>query len=101
MWALSETVRYAQSKGMIVIMDGKRNDIGSTMQAYAKAHLGTTALRDQQQAAFGSDMLTVNAISARTVSNRCANLRREGQGHLCTGENLQSFLRRASGPEDR
>ena len=30
MWALSETVRYAQSKGMIVIMDGKRNDIGST-----------------------------------------------------------------------
>ena len=60
MWALSETVRYAQSKGMIVIMDGKRNDIGSTMQAYAKAHLGTTALRDQQQAAFGSDMLTVN-----------------------------------------
>ena len=44
----------------IFIMDGKRNDIGSTMQAYAKAHLGTTALRDQQQAAFGSDMLTVN-----------------------------------------
>ena len=41
MWALSETVRYAQSKGMIVIMDGKRNDIGSTMQAYAKAHLAT------------------------------------------------------------
>ena len=35
MWALCETVKYAQQKGMIVIMDGKRNDIGSTMQAYA------------------------------------------------------------------
>ena len=57
---LAETVAYARAKGMFVITDGKRNDIGSTMQAYAKAHLGTTALRDQQQAAFGSDMLTVN-----------------------------------------
>jgi len=36
-----ETVKYAQSKDMIVLADGKRNDIGSTSQAYADGHLGT------------------------------------------------------------
>ena len=60
MWALCETVKYAQEKGMIVIMDGKRNDIGSTMQAYAKAHLGTSTVNGKELSAFGSDMLTVN-----------------------------------------
>ncbi len=35
MRALSETIAYAKSKGMFVITDGKRNDIGSTMEAYA------------------------------------------------------------------
>lgn len=60
MCALCETVKYAQEKGMIVIMDGKRNDIGSTMQAYAKAHLGTSTVNGKELSAFGSDMLTVN-----------------------------------------
>ena len=60
MWALCETVKYAQEKGMIVIMDGKRNDIGSTMQAYAKAHLGVSEVNGKEFSAFGSDMLTVN-----------------------------------------
>lgn len=58
---LAQTVAYAKEKGMFVIMDGKRNDIGSTMQAYADAHLGTTPLPEQGEfAAFGSDALTVN-----------------------------------------
>ncbi len=60
MWALCETVKYAQQKGMIVIMDGKRNDIGSTMLAYAKAHLGVSEVNGKELSAFGSDMLTVN-----------------------------------------
>ena len=60
MWALCETVKYAQQKGMIVIMDGKRNDIGSTMQAYAKAHLGVSGVNGKELSAFGSDMLAVN-----------------------------------------
>ena len=38
----AETVSYAKSKGMFVITDGKRNDIGTTMEAYANAHLGIT-----------------------------------------------------------
>lgn len=37
---LGETVAYAKSKGLIVILDGKRNDIGSTAAAYAEAWLG-------------------------------------------------------------
>ena len=40
--ALCDTIAYAKSKGMFVITDGKRNDIGTTMEAYATAHLGHT-----------------------------------------------------------
>jgi len=58
--ALVKTIRYAKEKGMFVITDGKRNDIGSTMQAYAAAHLGVTDIAGEQTAAFGSDALTVN-----------------------------------------
>ncbi|MGN0614049.1 MAG: orotidine 5'-phosphate decarboxylase / HUMPS family protein, partial [Porcipelethomonas sp.] len=32
--ALDKTIRYAKLKGMYVITDGKRNDIGATMEAY-------------------------------------------------------------------
>ena len=48
--AFYETVAYAQSKGMYVIADAKRNDIGSTAGAYSKAFFDT----------LGSEALTVN-----------------------------------------
>ena len=57
---LTETISYAKEKGMVVITDGKRNDIGATMQAYAAAHLGTTEIEGAQVEAFGADALTVN-----------------------------------------
>ena len=57
---LYKTIRYAQEKGMFVMTDGKRNDIGATMDAYATAHLGFTDVEGQQLAAFGADALTVN-----------------------------------------
>lgn len=60
MEALYKTIAYAKEKGMYVIIDGKRNDIGSTMEAYAEAHLGLTELEDEQIAAFDGDALTVN-----------------------------------------
>lgn len=60
MRVLAETIRYAQGKGMFVITDGKRNDIGATMQAYAKAHLGEIEVEGERFAAFGADALTVN-----------------------------------------
>lgn len=57
---LAKTIEYAQSKGMYVITDGKRNDIGATMEAYASAHLGCTMVGGQELEAFGADALTVN-----------------------------------------
>ena len=58
--ALTETIAYAKSKGMFVITDGKRNDIGTTMEAYATAHLGVTDVAGEALEAFGADALTVN-----------------------------------------
>lgn len=58
--ALYKTIEYAHKKGMYVITDGKRNDIGATMEAYAAAHLGKTAVGDEEIEAFGADALTVN-----------------------------------------
>ena len=57
---LSETIAYAKQHKMFVITDGKRNDIGSTMEAYADAHLGVTRVGDEIIPAFNSDALTVN-----------------------------------------
>ena len=58
---LTETIAYAKEKGMFVITDGKRNDIGTTMQAYAAAHIGKTDIEGETAEAFGADALTVNA----------------------------------------
>ena len=60
MRTLQETIAYAGEKGLFVITDGKRNDIGATMTAYAAAHLGTTDVEGEEVAAFGADALTVN-----------------------------------------
>ncbi len=58
--ALYKTIEYAQSKGMFVIVDGKRNDIGATMEAYTNAYLGSTMIDGEEVEAFGADGLTVN-----------------------------------------
>ena len=60
MKALAETIAYAKEKGMFVIIDGKRNDIGTTMEAYATAHLGKTDVFGEKTEAFGAEALTVN-----------------------------------------
>lgn len=57
---LHKTIEYAQKKGMFVIVDGKRNDIGATMEAYSKAYLGKTEVDSFQLEGFGADALTVN-----------------------------------------
>lgn len=60
MKALTETIAYAREKGLFVITDGKRGDIGATMEAYAAAHLGRTEMGGPSAEAFGADALTVN-----------------------------------------
>ena len=52
--ALADVIRYAQDKGLLVLLDVKRNDIGSTAVAYAKGYLGREA------SVWGADALTVN-----------------------------------------
>ena len=37
---LHRTISYAKEKGLYVILDVKRNDIGSTAEAYSRAYLG-------------------------------------------------------------
>jgi len=59
--ALWRTCDYAKSKGMYVICDGKRNDIGSTAAAYSAAYLGTVKVGNTEIEPFGCDALTVNA----------------------------------------
>ena len=55
------TIEYAKSRGMLVMADAKRNDIGSTAEAYATAFLGKTMFPDGvEREAYGADMLTVN-----------------------------------------
>ena len=55
-----KTVKYAEEKGLIVIADGKRNDIGNTAGAYAKAFLGKTQLFGHAESASPVDCVTVN-----------------------------------------
>ena len=62
MRAFAETVRYASEKGMLVMTDAKRNDIGATAECYAKAYLGETKVADAAYTAFDSDFLTVNGL---------------------------------------
>lgn len=54
------TVNYARGRGMTVIADCKRNDIGSTAGCYSKAYLGKTDLCGKKLRAFPADMLTIN-----------------------------------------
>ena len=60
MRAFLQTLQYAKAKGMLVMTDAKRNDIGATAECYAKAYLGETDVCGRAHSAFDSDFLTVN-----------------------------------------
>jgi orotidine-5'-phosphate decarboxylase len=55
MVALGRVINYASSKGLLVVLDGKRNDIDTTATAYAQGILGTKG-----QSPWGADALTVS-----------------------------------------
>jgi len=55
MAVLKEVIDYATTKGLLVVLDGKRNDIGSTAQGYAEAYLGPG-----DASPWGCDALTVS-----------------------------------------
>lgn len=54
------TVDYCKEKGLVVIGDAKRGDIGSTSAAYAAGHIGSVQVGSKTYSAFDTDFLTVN-----------------------------------------
>jgi orotidine-5'-phosphate decarboxylase len=64
MRAYEETLKYAKSKGLLTIADAKRNDIGSTAEAYAQAFLGEVSFFEGENEVvtpiFDADSITIN-----------------------------------------
>lgn len=58
--AFQKTVDYCREKGLLVIGDVKRGDIGSTSAAYAAGHLGRTRIGSREYSLFNEDFATVN-----------------------------------------
>ena len=58
--AFYKTVQYCKEKGLIVIGDIKRGDIGSTSEAYAVGHLGKVQVGSKSYYGFDEDFVTVN-----------------------------------------
>ena len=79
------TARYAQKRGMLVIADCKRNDIGSTATAYAEGILGKTELLlGESMEMSGFDACTVNAyLGIDGVQPFIDVAKREGKGLFC------------------
>jgi len=64
MIGLGEVIRHASAAGLMVIVDGKRNDIGSTATAYADAYLGS-GTNGSPASPWGGDALTVSPYLGR------------------------------------
>lgn len=58
--AFKKTVDYCKEKGLVVIGDVKRGDIGSTSEAYATGHLGKVKVGSKAYYGFDEDFATVN-----------------------------------------
>ena len=65
MWAFGRIIRYAKEAGLIVCVDGKRNDIGSTAEAYANSALGRTKILEDEDRIFDADCMTVSPYLGR------------------------------------
>lgn len=60
MQAFADTLKLAKRRGLFVIADVKRNDIGSTAACYSKAYLGKVKVGEREVTPFDSDFITVN-----------------------------------------
>lgn len=60
MKCFKETCKYAKEKGMIVIADIKRGDIGTTAAGYSSAYLGETLVGEKLESFYDIDWITVN-----------------------------------------
>jgi len=79
MAALEQLCAYARTAGLLVLVDGKRGDIGSTARAYAEAYL-----EEREGAPPLADALTVNPYLGRdSLEPFLAACRRSGSGIFC------------------
>lgn len=60
MQSFKETCEYAKEKGMIVMADAKRGDIGSTCAAYSAPYIGKVEAEGGKQAVYDTDFITLN-----------------------------------------
>jgi orotidine-5'-phosphate decarboxylase len=63
--ALQRVLRRARQLGLVTILDGKRNDIASTAEAYADAAFGGVVIGSQRYPVWDADALTVNPYLGR------------------------------------
>ena len=79
--AFNETVKYAKSKGLVIIGDVKRGDIGSTSESYAIAHLGSIDVGGEKIKVFDEDFATVNPYLGSDGINPFTEVcKKEGKG---------------------
>ncbi len=79
--ALQAVLRRARRLGLLTILDGKRNDIASTAEAYADAALGGVTHGEMRRAVWDADALTVNPYLGRdAVEPFLHSARRDGRG---------------------
>jgi len=79
--ALQAVLRRAREKGLVTILDGKRNDIASTATAYADAAFGGVRIDDGVYPIWDADALTINAYLGRdSVSAFLESARRSARG---------------------
>jgi orotidine-5'-phosphate decarboxylase len=76
---LEDVCDYARSAGLLVLLDGKRGDVGSTARAYAAAYLEAEPPGEPL-----ADALTVNTYLGRdSLEPFVAACRRHGRGLFC------------------
>jgi orotidine-5'-phosphate decarboxylase len=79
--ALRNVLGHARRRGLLTILDGKRNDIASTAEAYADAAFGGVAHGGTLQPVWDADALTVNPYLGRdAVEPFLRSARRDGRG---------------------
>ena len=78
--AFKKTVDYCKEKGLVVIGDIKRGDIGSTSAAYAVGHIGKVKVGSKTYAPFDEDFVTVNPYLGSDGVNPFLDVCKEKKG---------------------
>lgn len=79
--AFLDTAAYARQRGLLVIADVKRGDIGSTSAAYSSAWIGRCPLEGGERPVFDADFMTVNPyLGSDGVKPFLEDCRRYGRG---------------------